>query len=442
MKAPFIKLCGLFLVVCCILAPAQGQKSNRSVDSLRVLRMQVDQLYNVLNKVDRKDFDFTNMRAWWVGDYELEDTLRWVYTRITQDSTLFGGDVEGKAPFYVLATPPPDNDIVALYAGKNILKGKQLRTLLSAKPNRELRDWIVASWRFGQEIELIDKDFVIKNSFALHRESRTDSLYTLFNRYLIDGINHDSATVVSLKLLESASIRFGNRWGAEIRIGDDDFGFPFWSSGNLAVLVLYKRARIGAHIPFAAGRTPGQGLQSFWTPRKLDGTYGVTADFDFVNFGGSVIVGLRRTDLDGAFANPDSITTLRNMLQVWYSNFISDNSNGNVLRYKIGVGVHQIGHDQAFKAGGTVPLSVETTEPPTTFVSPYVKLEYVNQQSAERFGASLQYYNQWVLGSAWLELIPNRMRLEVKAGAPVGRKPEYWEPTHFLTLNIPITFSL
>ena len=208
MKTPFTRLCGLFLALCCVLAPAQGQNSNRPVDSLRVLRMQVDQLYNVLNKVDRKDFDFTNMRAWWMGDDELEDTLRWVYTRITQDSTLFGGDVEGKAPFYVLATPPPDNDIVALYSGKNILKGKQLRALLNAKPNRELRDWIVASWRFGQEIELIDKDFVIKNSFALHRESRNDSLYTIFNRYLIDGINQDSTTVVSLKLLESASIRF------------------------------------------------------------------------------------------------------------------------------------------------------------------------------------------------------------------------------------------
>jgi hypothetical protein len=419
-----------------------AQKSAHTVDSLRILRMQINQLYNVLGKVDRKDFDFTHMRAWWIGDDELEDTLRWVYTRMTQDSTLFGGEIEGKAPFYVLATPPPDNDVVALYSGKNVLKGKQLRSLLNAKPEGELYDWVVASWRFGQEIELIDKEYVIKNSFTLRQRSRSDSIYTLFNRYLIDGINHDSTTVATVKLLESASIRFGNRWGAEIRLGDDDFGYPAWSSGNLALLVIYKRAKVGAHIPFAGGRTPGKGLQDFWTSRHMDGTYGLTGEFDFTNFGGSFIFGLRRTDIDGSYVNPDSIRTVRNMVQAWYSNVISNRTDDNLLRYKIGVGFHQLGHDAIYKSGTGEPLSVETTEPPTSYFSPYIKLEYLNQQSAERFGAYIQYYNQWMLGGAWLEIIPNHLRLEVKVGAPVFHKAEYWETTHFLTLNIPITFSL
>jgi hypothetical protein len=151
---------------------------------------------------------------------------------------------------------------------------------------------------------------------------------------------------------------------------------------------------------------------------------------------------LRRTDVDGTYANPDSITTIRNMVQAWYSNVISDKADGHMLRYKIGAGVHQIGHDALFPFHAATPTSVETTEPPTTFVSPYIKLDYVNQQSSEKFGASIQYYNKWILGDAWLELIPNRMRLEVRAGAPVFRQHEYWEPTHFITLNVPITFSL
>ncbi len=444
MKALFIGTVALlFFFLYGMVAPeASAQKTGRPADSLRVLRMQVDQLYNVLDKVDRKDFDFTHLRAWWISDADLEDTLRWVYTRMTQDSTLFGGEIEGKAPFYVLATPPPYNDIVVMYSGKNVLKGKQLRNLLNAKLDGELYDRVVASWRFGQEIELIDKDFVIKNSFAVHQNSRSDSTYVVFNNYLIDGIDHDSTAVVSLRLIDRANVTVGNRWGGEIRIGDDDFGYPFWSSGNAAFLVVYKRAKIGVHIPFSGGRTPGKGLESFWTPRRIDGTYGLTGDFDFVNVGGSFIFGLRRTDIDGAFVNPDSITTIRNMAQVWYSNVISDNTNTSVLRYKVGVGFHQIGHDAVYKGAGTIPLSVETTEPPTSYVSPYIKLEYVNQQSAERFGASLQYYNQWMLGGAWLEVIPNRMRLEVRVGAPVFHTHKYWEPTHFITFNIPITFSL
>lgn len=418
-----------------------AQKSNRPVDSLRVLRMQIDQFYNVLGKVDRKDFDFTHARAWWISDANLEDTLRWVYTRMTQDSTLFGGEIEGKAPFYVLATPPPYNDIVALYSGNNILKGKQLRALLNAKPDGDLYDRVVASWKFGQEIELIDKDFAIQNSFTLRRRTRNDSIYTLFNRYLIDGIDHDSATVVSLCLVERANIIFGNRWGAEVRIGDDDFGYPFWSSGNLAFLIIYKQVKVGAHVPFAGGRTPGKILETFWTPRRIDGTYGLTGDFDFVNVGGSFIYGPRRSDIDGSYVNPDTIVSIRNMVQVWYSNIISDKSEGNLLRYKVGLGFQQLGHDMVYKGTGTIPLSIETSEPPTTSVSPYIKLEYINKQSQERFGASVQYYNDWILGSAWLEIIPNRMRLEVKGGAPIFRTDQYWKSSRFVTLTIPIALS-
>ena len=230
--------------------------------------------------------------------------------------------------------------------------------------------------------------------------------------------------------------------GAEVRIGDDDFGYPFWSSGNVSFLVIYGRAKIGAHVPFAGGRTPGGILQNIWTPRRIDGTYGVTGDFDFVSLGGSFIFGLRRTDIDGTFVNPDSIVSIRNMAQIWYSDVLSNRDNTNLLRYKIGIGFHQIGHDAIMNIRPGAVTTVETTEPPTSYVSPYIKLEYLNQQSSERFGASLQYYNEWILGGAWLEIVPNFMRLELKAGAPVFRKAEYWEATHFLTLTIPITFSL
>lgn len=421
---------------------ARAQKANRPVDSLRVLHMQIDQLYNVLDKIDRKDFDFTHMRAWWIGDAGLEDTLRWVYTRMTGDSTLFGGEVEGKAPFYVLATPPPNNDIVVLYSGNNILKGKQLRALLSAKPDGELYERVVSSWKYGQEIELIDKDLVIRNGFTFRQMSRGDSIYSLFNGFLVGNNNHDTATVITLRLLESVGIRFSDQLGIEARLGNDDFGYSFWSSGNAAFLVNYKRAKIGVHVPFAGGRTPGRVLDPFWTPRRIDGTYGITGEFDFVNFGGSFIAGLRRTDVNGTYVRPDSITTIRNMVQLWYSDVINDKPDANLFRYKVGVGFHQIGHDALFNSGGTKPLSVETTEPPTSYVSPYIKLEYVNRQSAKRFGGSLQYYNQWVLGDAWLEVIPNRLRLELKTGAPVFRKHKPWESTHFLMLVVPITFNL
>jgi len=423
-------------------ATTQPQTVDSRADSLRALRMQIEQLYSVLEKVDRKDFNFTHMRAWWINDPELEDTLRWVYTRTTQDSTLLGGEIEGKAPFYVIATPPPHNDVVALYSGKNILKGKQLRALLEIKPGRELYNRVVASWGFGQEIELIDKDFTIRNRYILAQESKQDSTHLLFTRYLIDGINHDSATVVSLRLVDVANVRFGNWWGAEVRLGDDALGYPFWKSGNLSFLLIYRRTKVGAHVPFPGGRTPGGLVADLWTPRRLDGTYGLTGEFDFINIGGTFIFGLRRTDVNGTYVNPDSITTIRNLSQLWYSNFFGSKGSSQVLRYKVGVGLHQVGHDQVRKDASGAPTGTVTTKTPTAYFSPYVTLEYVNQQTSERFGASVQYYSQWVSGGAWLEIIPNHVRLEVKAGAPVFRKRRYWESTHFLMLSIPIAFRI
>ena len=418
-----------------------AQSSSLPVDTLRVLRTQIDELYNVLGKVDRRDFDFTNMRAWWISDAALEDTLRWVYTRMTGDSTLFGGDVEGKAPFYVLATPPPHNDVVALYSGNNILKGKQLRALMGAKPDGDLYDRVVSSRKFGQEIELIDKEFAIQNGFPFRESSRADSMYAFFNHSQV-GDHADSATAVSIRFVEGAAIRFASGIKAEIRIGNEDFGYQFWSSGNIAFLVGYRQAKVGVHVPFSGGRTPGRLLDPFWTPRRIDGTYGITGEFDFTRFGGSFLVGLRRTDVTGTYIRPDTITTLRNMVQLWYSDAISDRRDGNLVRYRLGVGFHQIGHDALYPVGSTKPVSVETTAPPTSYVSPYVKLEYVNRQSVRRFGGSVQYYNEWVLGAAWVEIVPRHMRLELKASAPIFRKPHVWESTHFLAFVIPITFSL
>ena len=429
----------LWLVVLSGAVPQSfGQQAAKPVDSLRVLRMRIDELYNILGKVDRKDFDFTNMRAWWISDAVLEDTLRWVYTRTTGDSTLFGGEVEGKSPFYVLATPPPHSDIVALYSGSNILKGRQLRSLLSAKPDGELYDRVVSSWKFGQEIELIDKEFVIQNGFTLQQSSRNDSLFAFFNRFPMHDV--DTGTVVTMRFVDGLAVRFGNQLGAEVRLGNDDYGLPFWTSGNVAFLMSYKRAKVGIHVPFAGGRTPGKTIDQFWTPRRMDGTYGITGEFDFVNLGGSFLVGLRRTDLNGTYVRPSKITTLRNMVQLWYSDAIHDAHDANLLRYKVGVGFHQLGHDAILFPGKSI-ASVETTDPPTSYVSPYAKLEYVNRQSMP-FGGSLQYYNEWFLGTAWMEVVPNHMRLEIKAGAPVFRKHREWEPQHFVALTIPISFSL
>jgi hypothetical protein len=65
----------------------------------------------------------------------------------------------------------------------------------------------------------------------------------------------------------------------------------------------------------------------------------------------------------------------------------------------------------------------------------------MNQQFTNRFGASVQYYKEWGLATAWLEIISNTLRLEVKGAMPLLRSRQAWEPSNIVAVTIPYTIS-
>lgn len=409
----------------------------RLEDSLASVRERVEQLYAVLDGIDRYAYNFSGLRSWRLNDVDFEDVLRTAVFRVTQDSNM----ILEKSDVQVIATPPPHNDLVAVYFGENELQGKRLREVLTHEENAplRLRQRLIASGRFGQDRELIDRTFKIENNIPPLLVTSSDSILTNFNSYNLNVDTRTEPTVLNLRLPDNASIRFGNDWGAEVKLGNDELGYPMWTSGNISFLALYKRVKLGVQIPFAGGTENSTFLGVRVKPRRLDGAYGIAGEFDFAFIGGAFTLGSRRNDADGTFADPNNIYSIRTSAHAWYSYTLDINNKANFMRVKFGVGMHSLSRDALAPASATRPAEIVSTDFTRYFWSPYLKVEFMNQQFTNRFGASLQYYKEWGLATAWLEIINNTLRLEVKGAMPLLRSRQAWEPSHFVAVTIPYT---
>ena len=112
------------------------------------------------------------------------------------------------------------------------------------------------------------------------------------------------------------------------------------------------------------------------------------------------------------------------------------------MRVKFGAGMHSVAHDALVENGTEKPAEITPIDQTRFFWSPYLKVEFMNQQFSNRFGASLQYYKEWGLATLWLEIINNTLRVELKGALPLLRSRSAWEPSHFVAIMIPYTLSL
>jgi hypothetical protein len=230
-----------------------------------------------------------------------------------------------------------------------------------------------------------------------------------------------------------------DQWGAEVVIGHEELSYPFWTSGTVSLLALLDHFKIGAQFPFTGGQAVLGTVGNVLVPRRLEGTYGVNAHVDLGMVGGSALVGFHREDADGPYVQADTIYTLRLGAQVWYAQALRVGKDA--LRIKLGMGVQQVGTDQVQMDPGSGEQVVREIDKKRTTYSPYVRGEYVCESLSPRFGGSFQYMNEWTLGSVWLEVIRNVLRLELQGGLPALRPARPWESDYFVLVQIPITFS-
>ena len=229
-----------------------------------------------------------------------------------------------------------------------------------------------------------------------------------------------------------AGLLFSNSWGLEAKMGFEEIGYHFWSTGSLRALAVFDQFKIGVLFPIANGATGESSQPLDIRPRKLTGSIG---------FGSEFLVPLENASINAVLSIGDvaKVTNYRlltdstefyfvhTVAQLSYSHRF-DLSMGHVLTLTGGLGYHQIAH------GVVQPeLAVITTDK-EDFISPVLRMEYLNRVS-NMFGVSAQLYSSIVHLKGWVELIRNLLYLDLQYYSPIIRDAKPWEQSYFFMIS-------
>lgn len=262
----------------------------------------------------------------------------------------------------------------------------------------------------------------------------------------------DTSVVLDLSMFRAMLAVYN--WNLDVRLGDEEFGYPFWSSGELNVMAGYKNlVKLGVTLH------TGLGKDQEWNiigpvgvkPRALDGIFGLTGRFnldrDFpVALGGAFTVGSLEKEYE-SLTNSSLFYYIPTALQVYYPVLFKDaEANArNIVQIKIGYGFHRVksGHviqkseigilrDGRMLQQEDVGTVVSTTERDVN--SPYVKVEFMNLNENNKYGFSVQYYGGSMIIGAWLEIVPDIFRIEGKY-ATLLRDKYPWDSSPILLFS-------
>ncbi|HLX11834.1 MAG TPA: hypothetical protein VKS81_03380 [Bacteroidota bacterium] len=393
-------------------------------DSLSIITEQIALLQNVLeaSTIDPKMYFHSQVKAWRITNPVVRDSL--FYTLMAVDSSMqseAGTDAE------VLATET--NDLIEVRFGTSVFKGMTLKSALQKSPDPFLLQKVIESSAYSKDVELRDTSFHLPTPFA----PELVSLDTLNDRFV--NAKYYSATTphgsVDISLY-GLSARIGPNWGAEMKIGNDEIGLPFWASGKTAFLATYKTFKAGFELPMTAGLHGGATFPLFSVrERLLNGTSGIVGMFDAGSVGGYYsATRLTSNDL-GSLTNPSSFYSISQILQAWFSFGFSVNAE-NYFRIKLGGGYDQMQHSMLNPPNSTGAI-VQLGE--NTYNSYYVKIDYLHSVAEGSYGASFQFFDFTLLTTAWLEVIPHVLTINIKYERIVSRDLRPWETSDFIILS-------
>ena len=407
-------------------------------DSIKMVDEDIRLLQHILeaSTIDQRMFQHTHLRSWIIGNPELRDSV--FYALVAIDSSV---QSEAGAEAEVLATAT--DDILEIRYGTAVLKGATLKDALEKSGDKRLYQKIAESRKYSKDVELRDPTFKLPTIFEpeLTPYDKLLDEFTPVVMHMNPGPERAKFDVSLYGLI----FKVGPTWGGEVKLGNDELGFPFWSSGKTAYMATYKRVKFGFEYPFHPGRFSSQVFPPFTIRgRMLNGTRGLVGEFDFGAVGGSFSV-TRLTEGDfGSLTDPNYFAYISTFAQAYYSFGISLNPT-NLVRVKVGMGFHRIREAQLVQTpldpSGTQFTQSLSLIRQNQYGSPYLKFEYLNRDIPERFGASLQYYDYIILTTAWLEVVPNILRLELKYSWTILRDLRRWENTDFVMISPRIRFS-
>lgn len=240
--------------------------------------------------------------------------------------------------------------------------------------------------------------------------------------------------------LYSNTLRFANGWGAQVNVGKDEIGYPFWSTGQSDMMVIIHQLKVGVSVPFGFGLSGLDGLGPVSVrSRKLDGAPGMVSQFTY-DFNGSKLearfsIGeLTKVHALGDLVDPRNVYYINSIGQLSFSQKLNVGSAKHDLTITGGLGYHKIGYASADTLGNVA------TYDRVTFFSPVVKTAYVFN-GIETFGVTIQYYHNIIMTDVWLELLKNFLYIEGKYAVPIIRAPQPWEQSYVFIISPRVRFA-
>lgn len=397
-------------------------------DSVNMINQQVSYLQTILeaSTIDPQMYYHSQVKAWRITNPVLRDSV--FYALMAVDSSIqseAGTDAE------VLATET--NDLIEVRFGTSVFKGISLKEAIDKTSDKFLYRKIVESGGYSKDIELRDTNFAIPTPL----KPELLSLDQLNDKFLRVGTK--AATRRGLVDLSLYGLNFmlGQNWGGTIKLGNDELSLPFWTAGTASFLVTYKGLKIGFQMPVGIGKSGGDQFPLFSIRNRiLDGSRGLTGEFDIGNFGGNFFSSKISENDKSGLSNYYNFYFIPQELLGYYS-FAFTLNKTNFIRVKIGGGSYQVqrakleplSNDSNIANGKVVDIEKNT------YSSFYFKLDYQHDTGNERFGGSLQYLDLNLLGTAWLDIIPHTLMLELKYSKIVSRPLRPWDLPDFVILS-------
>lgn len=251
---------------------------------------------------------------------------------------------------------------------------------------------------------------------------------------------------ISLNIsLFGGSLHFGNSWSIVGKLGDDVLGYPFWSSGQAWLMVKYKSIAIGARLPVHGG------LEDFslgLSTRLLNGSAGLGAEFEiewdasripldnftYGGFGGSLAIGKLNDRRVALFTSDlDNLYSISTLMEAHYMFDYQFDRARQMLNVHLGFIHHTVTHRKLNEVG-----LVKGGEP-QSFDHPYLTVQYKHQH-IDWFKLSTRF-SRLLMFSAWAEIVPSFLFVEVKYSTVLFRDPKPWENHSYLYGTLGLNFS-
>jgi len=406
-----------------------GEADDRAVpslkDSVEAYEKEISLLQHSLEgaTIDWARLRHTGVRSWVISNPSLRDSL--FYALMAVDSSI---QSEAGAEALVLATST--DDLIEVRFGNAVFKGMTLQNAIEKSKNKTLYADIAASYRYSKDVELRDPEYTLETEY--------EPLLLTYDR-LLDHFTPLSPGSFKKPVhfrsdISLSGFRFktGPFWGAEYKIGNEEIGFPFWTSGKMAFLATYKNLKLGFELPFEGGLNTSEIFPPFVIrSRKLNGTRGVVGEFDFGPFAGKFsFTRLTENDLD-ALTNPENFYYITVIAQAYFS-FGLELTPTHFIRVKAGAGTHRVNQGRIDMSTGVNQVIPGVAQ---DFVSPYLKFEYLNHSIGEDFAVSVQYYDVTLVTSATLEVVRDVLSFELSYMWPLAAEVPEWQNPEFLILT-------